>query len=297
MATVRELDAAPNLMGLFGRAVLAELAEPRTHDQADRGLPGTEYLRSHIQVDRENLAAYDRVCGFRLSDQLPATYPHILAFPLQAKLMSDDDFPLGMVGMVHVANRITQVRPLLASEPLSLRVYARDLRPHHRGKQFDMVSEGLVDGEVVWTDVSTYLRRGRPSGSPEPDRAPVASASPGAPLGPPGAVWRVGADFGRRYAAVSGDHNPIHLHPLSARLFGFKRAIVHGMWSKARCLAAFEGRLPAAFTIDVRFKLPIMLPSMIALRASPDGDGGWRFDLRAERDGKPHLTGSITRAS
>jgi acyl dehydratase len=149
----------------------------------------------------------------------------------------------------------------------------------------------------VWTDVSTYLRRGRPSGSPErPDREPVESASPDAPLGPPDAVWRVGDDFGRRYAAVSGDHNPIHLYPLSARLFGFKRAIVHGMWSKARCLAAFEGRLPAGFTVDVRFKLPIMLPSRVALRASPSVDGGWRFDLRAERDGKPHLTGSITPA-
>jgi acyl dehydratase len=93
---------------------------------------------------------------------------------------------------------------------------------------------------------------------------------------------------------VSGDHNPIHLHPLSARLFGFKRAIVHGMWSKAHTLAAFEGRLPAGFTIDVRFKLPIMLPSKVALRSAATADGGWRFDLRNERNGKPHLEGTIT---
>ena len=85
------------------------------------------------------------------------------------------------------------------------------------------------------------------------------------PTAQPAAVWRVPADIGRRYADVSGDHNPIHLHPLTARLFGFRRAIAHGMWSMARCLAFYEGRLPAAYTVDVRFKLPILLPATVAL--------------------------------
>ena len=137
---------------------------------------------------------------------------------------------------MHVANRITQARPLRVDEKFDLRVHVAYLRDHPRGKQFDMVSEALVRGTSVWTDVSTYLRRGGGSGSGELE------GTQGAP--PPSAVWRVPADLGRRYAEVSGDRNPIHLHPLTAKLFGFPTAIAHGMWTKARCLAALEGRLP-----------------------------------------------------
>jgi acyl dehydratase len=37
------------------------------------------------------------------------------------------------------------------------------------------------------------------------------------------------ADQGQRYAAVSGDHNPVHTTPLLARLFGHPRPFVQGL--------------------------------------------------------------------
>ena len=108
----------------------------------------------------------------------------------------------------------------------------------------------------------------------------------------PTAIWHVPDDVGRRYGEVSGDRNPIHLHPLTARLFGYPRAIAHGMWSKAKCLAAFEGRLPDAYTVDVRFKAPVLLPAKCGFAAQASEDG-WSFDLFDTRKGKPHLTGTI----
>ena len=92
-----------------------------------------------------------------------------------------------------------------------------------------------------------------------------------------GLTWRLGGDLGRRYAAVSGDHNPIHLYALTAKALGFSRQIAHGMWSKARCVAALENRLPDAVTVDVAFKTPIFLPGTVAFAskvtapASPSG--------------------------
>ena len=100
--------------------------------------------------------------------------------------------------------------------------------------------------EPVWPGRSTYLRRG--GGTARSRRGP---SDP--PTGPASLV-RVPDDIGRRYAAVSGDRNPIHLHALAAKAFGFPSAIAHGMWLKARALAALEGRLPDAFTVDVAFK-------------------------------------------
>jgi acyl dehydratase len=242
-------------------------------------------------VDPAHLAAYDRVCGFRLTDELPVTYPHVLNFPLQVKLMTDPGFPFPLVGSVHLANRITQYRPLRVSDRFGLQVRVADLRPHPKGRQFDVISEAVISetvagGEVVWRDVSTYLRRGGGSG-PRDEREPVAAPEPTA-------IWRVPGDTGRRYAEVSGDRNPIHLHPLSARLFGFPRAIAHGMWTKARCLTALEGRLPDAYTVDVAFKLPVLLPARVGF-AARETETGWRFDLFDARTGKPHLAGSVSR--
>jgi hypothetical protein len=273
-----ELSSAPSLKVLYPKAVLTGFR------RKGNALPDTEYTLSGVTADREHLAAYNRVCGFRLTDELPATYPHLLTYPLQIKLMAGSDFPFPLVGSVHVANRITQARPLRLTEKLDLRVHLENLRDHPRGRQFDMVSEALVDGEVVWSDVSTYLRRGGGEGRKERNEAE--------PLAPT-AVWPVPGDIGRRYAEVSGDHNPIHLYSLTAKMFGFPRAIAHGMWTKARCLAALEGRLPDAYTVDVTFKLPVLLPARVAF-AAREHDDGWRFDLFGAKNGKPHLTGGVS---
>lgn len=278
--TVRELRSAPNLALLYGKAVLGGFTR--------RGgeLPDTGYELPEVAVDPRNLAEYSRVCGFRLTGELPVTYPHVLGFPLQVKLMTDPGFPFPLVGSVHVANRITQLRPLRVDQTPSLRVCAANLRDHPRGRQFDVRTEALVHGEVVWTEVSTYLRRGGGTGRATPS-GPDPQATP-----EPVAVWRVPAGTGRRYAEVSGDRNPIHLHPLTARPFGFRRAIAHGMWTKARCLAAFEGRLPERLTVDVRFKLPVPLPARVGFTARPTDDD-WDLRLFDARTGRPHLTGGI----
>ena len=262
------------LLLLYAKAALTAFAR---HGDS---LPDTT-LSADAVIDREHLAAYDKVCGFRLSDALPITYPHVLSFPLQLKLMTARDFPFALPGLVHIANRITQTRPLLASEPLTLNVHAENLRPHDRGTQFDVVTTAAVEDEVVWTDVSTNLKRdggsGSSSGQPRETTPPT-----------PTAVWQVPADIGRRYAKVSGDQNPIHLHALTAKAFGFPRAIAHGMWTKARCLAALEGRLPDAYTVDVHFKAPVLLPSTVNFTTD-----GKAFSLHHPRTGKPHLTGTI----
>lgn len=245
-----------------------------------RELPDRELTRS-VAVDRAQLAAYDRVCGFRLTDALPATYPHVLAFPLAMELLTGP-FPLSPLGLVHVANRIELLRPVRADERLDLRVRATDMRPHDRGTQFDMRAEAAVDGETVWRGRSTYLRKeGKGGGGGGISEAPPASA-----------VWRVPGDIGRRYARVSGDSNPIHLHPLTAKALGQPGAIAHGMWSKARCLAALENRLPDAYTVDVSFKRPVPLPSTVAFSATSTG-ADWDFALHSARDGRPHLVGTV----
>ena len=106
------------------------------------------------------------------------------------------------------------------------------------------------------------------------------------------AQWRVPDDAGRRYAKVSGDVNPIHLSGLTAKAFGFKRAIAHGMWVEARALAALSGRLPDALSVDVGFQKPLFLPSTVTL-STEAVDGGWDLAVRNERSGTEHMVGTV----
>jgi hypothetical protein len=278
MPVVEELAAPPRLGSLFRGALL--------RSSVGDTLPDTELLLRGVRVDRDRLAAYNRVCGFRLRDELPATYPHVLAFPLAMSLMARPAFPLPLLGLVHVTNRIELVRPIGTSEALDFRVLAEQLRPHDRGTQVDLVATALVDGEPVWHGRSTYLHRAKSTGhGRSPDRAAE-------PPPTPSAVLRVERRVGPDYAAVSGDRNPIHTSRVLARAFGFRRPIAHGMWSKARCLAALEGRLPDAYTVEVAFKLPILLPTTVALHTDRDGPD-WRFSMADAKSARPHLTGTV----
>jgi MaoC like domain len=283
---VRELHSAPSTLPLMARAG-AGLIPGASHLPFLGGgggeVPDLTLVLNDVTVDRDRLAAYDRVCGFALRDSLPATYPHILAFPLHMSLLTDSSFPFTPIGLVHIYNRITQHRPIAASERLSLRVSTTPAEPHPRGIQFSLLTQASVGDELVWDEVSTNLRRG--SGGDEHARGPEL---PSAGDLPPTATWRLPGDLGRRYGSVSGDMNPIHLHALSARLFGFPAAIAHGMWTKARCLAALDGRLPESFTVEVAFKRPILLPATVQFA---EGEG--RFGVRDSDEETPHLDGKL----
>lgn len=249
-------------------------------------VPDTTLLLQEVAVDRDRLAAYDRVCSFALRDRLPATFPHVLAFPLHLKLMTDPQFPFPALGLVHIANRIVQHRPILITERLDIKVWAGPLEEHARGRRFALRSEARVADELVWEESSTILKReGERSGGGDRPEAP--------PELPVAATWRLPGDLGRRYGPVSGDLNPIHIHPVSARLFGFPSAIAHGMWTKARCLAALDPRLPDRFTVEVDFRKPILLPATVEF-GEASGSAGIDFSVRGAGKGTPHLDGRVS---
>lgn len=286
--TVRELDEAPNLLPLFGKAAVNMALPGRGGDGGD--LPDLELVLRDVTTSTAELAEYDRVCGYRYRDRLPPTYPHIAGFPLQVQLMTDSSFPFSMAGLVHVGNTITQHRWISVDDAVTYRVWAEALRSHPKGQQFDMITKAEVGGELVWESSSTYLRRGGGSDGGSGENDPGETSN----LPDPSftAEWRIPGDTGRRYASVSGDRNPIHLHPLTARLFGFPRPIAHGMWTKARALAALEGRLPESFTVDVAFKKPLILPAKVKF-LSEEEDGAWRFAIVPKDGGTPHLDGAL----
>jgi len=276
------LDSSPNLGLLYAKAAATAFGR-------GGGLPDEHLARNGVTVDPTHLTEYARVCRLPLNDVLPATYPHMLTFPLQMQLMTDRSFPLALPGLVHVRNRIDVLRAIRADEPLDLEVWAENYAQHRSGAAVDLRATVSAGGEEVWRSTSTYLSRGAkaPDGAPDAEiEVPVGALERAA------ATWRIPDDAGRRYAKVSGDVNPIHLSGLTAKAFGFKRAIAHGMWVKARALGALAGRLPDELSLDVSFRKPLLLPSTVTLSTAQAG-GGWDFAVRNATTDTEHVVGTI----
>ncbi|MEV6308686.1 MaoC/PaaZ C-terminal domain-containing protein [Streptomyces sp. NPDC051840] len=252
-----------------------------------------EVLPAH-RIAPGPLAAYREVCGFSGTSTLPLTYPHVLGFPLAMRLMTARDFPLPVLGLVHTWIEITAHRETRPTDELELTVYAAGLNPHRRGTEVTMVTEARTAGELVWESRSGYLARHRTETGAR--SAPSGAADRTAPSSAPGlpavAEWRLPTDLGRRYGAASGDRNPIHLHPLTARLFGFPRHIAHGMWTVARCLAEAghgPGGTSGIRSVRADFRAPVLLPSTVTYAAE-----GTAFEVRGGE--RVHLTGTVTRS-
>lgn len=241
-----------------------------------------------LAIDRANVAAYAATTGLRYGGNVPITYPFVLTFPSVMALLTGFDFPFPAVGAVHVENIITSYQPIAVTDTVDVRVHSENLREHRKGLLVDLVSEVKVGNETAWNQVATFLHQQRTSLSDEPKPEPA----PARKLPSPNAILRITPGRIRRYAAVSGDRNPIHTSSLGAKLFGFPTAIAHGMFSAAAVLANVEGQIPESVRYAVKFGKPVLLPAAAGLyvdRAS----GGWDIALRNMTKGYPHLTATI----
>jgi acyl dehydratase len=274
---VREFATMPPMGSQFVKALIPSFGR------------GPAKVASHtvrvaaLAQDRAQLAAYDRVCGFTVRDEVTPTWLHVLTFPLQVALLSAPASTVRLAGVVHVSNRMRLHRPVTAEEQLDATVHIEGLRPHQRGALLDLVGEIHIGDELVWEGVSTYLAPGAMVPG-EAVSVPKPEFTPTDPI----ARWRLPADLGRQYRRVSDDPNPIHTHLLAARAFGFARPIIHGMWTHARLLAGFEARLPQTYEVEVNFTKPILLPATVGAWWRPDG-AGWTAAVTTPDGGKPHL--------
>jgi len=252
-------------------------------------LPERTITVGELAIDPANVAAYANVTGLRFGDSAPLTYPFALTFPTVMSLVTGFDFPFAAMGSVHIENHITQYRPILVTDTVSVQVHAENLREHRRGLLVDIVTDVKVGNERAWHQVTTFLHQQRTSLSDEPKPPPQKQPKPG----PPNAVLRITPGQIRHYASVGGDHNPIHTNSIAAKLFGFPSVIAHGMFSAAAILANIEGQLPHAVKYSVRFAKPVVLPARAGLYVDRISEG-WQLTLRHLTKGDPHLTGTVT---
>lgn len=280
-------NSPPSLLPLYGRA----LRPKKIHTEDKITIPELTAKLVGAATANQKLARYRQVCGFATHHHLPVTWPHILAFPLHLKLLTDDRFPLPLLGLVHLRNTITQHRPLGVGEVLDLQVSLSNAVNSERGVEFDLITEAFSAGSRVWQEASTTLFRKAGAGSKSAGK----KAPPELTRFPDTLNLTAPEAIGRQYARVSGDSNPIHMHALSAKAFGFPRAIAHGMWTKAHALALLEqqhGWKNGALRVSCQFKKPLFLPGTAQLNWGIV-ETGWDYQVLNSKGDAPHLTGRV----
>ena len=219
------------------------------------------YTSFSLNIDQGWTKRYLDICGWSISNPLylPLTAPQVLAAPLHTYLLTHRLFPVSPLGIVHAANEIVCHQPIPVTAQLTFTIWTGDTRWRERGFEFDLHTSVTADGSQSpnWLARTVIFR----STQKRQTSRGKSSATPSILLGTSHEL-QLAKDLGRRYAPIAGDHNPIHLYPITAQLFGFKRPIVHGMWTLARslCLVDPSTQHLKTGTLSVRFKRPLLLP-------------------------------------
>jgi len=286
-----EITSIPSTLA----GLMAVLQASRKRPATVESLEPVVYVRPAVTLDALSMAAYTQVCAGTPDQGVPLLYPQMLTFPLAMAYFASSYCPWPAMGTVHLANHVRQHTPIHAGDVLRVEMQTGQLLAHDKGQVFNLEFRVLKDDQLVWEATQTLLRLGV--------KNPVGPAYASAlnndhPLSLQSSFVADGG-IGRRYGRISGDLNPIHLSALSARIFGFRRAIAHGMWTQARALSAMLPRHAIAQAqVHVEFKTPLFLPARPTLWTTRAIEGDLShnalFEVRNAKGDKPHLRASLS---
>ena len=266
--------------------MMGKLAFKKSTFQITDTLPNISAEKRDFVVNPNHLAKFKALCGFSQDGSIPATYLQTLSMPLVLHIMSSPGFPIRALGQMHLRNRASVIEKFDPLQPLTLRASVGESLLTSRGVEWDMNFSARVDNQVIWSGSSTYLYICETGLNRRPKSKIIRGDNP--------QDWTVPRGTGRRYGRISGDCNPIHMSSFTARFFGLRSAIAHGMWSKSRCLAGLEDQLPeSGYSVDVSFYRPLFLPSNVKFYTRQI-ETGQHFALFDDLGEKAYLIGQIT---
>jgi acyl dehydratase len=281
-----EITETPSLAATFFRALGTGAKRPGLV----KSLPRVELVLPRVELNAQQIGQYSALCGFKMGQGVPLIYPQLLTFPLVTAYICSPECPWPAMGTVHLANSIKQHKPLHPGDVVRVEMGTGSLFAHEKGQVFTLDLRIVRGDELVWSATQSLLRVGVKAISGAPYVSQIQADEPLSCQ----TEFSATADIGRRYGAVSGDRNPIHMAALSAKLFGFKRAIAHGMWTNARALSCLLPTTPVErASLAVEFKTPLYLPGRASLWSARNGTEAL-FEVRDAKGQKPHLRGQLS---
>ncbi|HEX7899445.1 MAG TPA: SDR family NAD(P)-dependent oxidoreductase [Planctomycetota bacterium] len=230
-----------------------------------RALVGRLYTAAPILLKGERMAAYNEVVGDPDSPIFPVT---LIKEPF-TKFFSDPDFTGDFTRMVHGEQVFVFHKPLKALDLLSVRGRVLSIEDKGSGQLLNFGTKVYCEGELRVEMESRLFFRGDAKAAAGEKAAPPARPAPDKTFD-----TMTFADLPKRYAAVSGDDNPIHLDEALAKSVGFKGVILHGLCTLARVAKQLPRPL---HRLEVRFNKPVY-PGETLRTSLWSSDGGLAFE-------------------
>lgn len=293
--TSLEIKALPSMGFIFLKALL--ISPFRSNTIADEAVINkSRIVLNGYTPDKDLISNYRQVCAFSEDrpDIIPISYLQTLFIGLLGKFITSSFFPINPLGLIHIFQSFEQKRPVTTDETLDLACTLGSIKKTEKGIETNFILEVMSKDKLVWKGISIFFTRSRikkQKSSRKKDDIFLEKKE----------TILVPSDTGRKYACVSRDYNPYHLYTVLAKLFGFKRAIAHGMWSLARVVASLDKEfgIQGPAVIEASFKLPIFMPATITLGYDCQSETKNQkttiviFELRDKQKGLPHLKGRL----
>ncbi|QUM76443.1 hypothetical protein HWV00_09510 [Moritella sp. 24] len=287
------VSKSPFIMPLYIKAlchaVIKAIIKPRINN-----LISEQYCINALSINLRHLQQYIKCCGFNHTGYLPITYPFVIAFPLLMKLMTSTKFPVSILGLIHYKNQIIQHYPIKQNAILTVTCRVKQDHTSNRGRFIQVHIDIFEDKKLMWECTATFLHKCQKKqyldNSHNSNTAFSSHDEQMIEIMPPFTFSKFNA---LRYAYISRDINPIHLHYIPAKLMGFKSSILHGMFAKAHVLANLENVIDIQrISIDVQFNNAIFLPGEVSLNAALSPQNS-TFKLINSEKRMTHLSGVI----
>jgi acyl dehydratase len=249
----------PSLAELYGRVATGAL-KPKLPKSLENHPKIAVAVEEPVVVDPARLATYLNLVKFPAEAaasgavDAPAAFLFAEAFRVGMLAMAQPAFPFNVLGAVLSRSTLRLEKPVRVGDRL---LFSAEIDPssYRRNAKGDVeaivrtLARDASSKQIVWTSDLTVLvldpkrsRGGAGAGGADKKKAVEAAKSAGEdPYLVLAQELRIGGDAGRRYGALSGDRNPIHLHALTAQLFGFKKPIAHAMYLVGCMEAALRG--------------------------------------------------------
>ncbi len=283
------------MLKLYAKAFMSSLSRGKTPAPP---ITLTDYCHElETSIEREHCQRYNRLTHWRpYSAIVHPNYIQTLSLEMQLSMMVRPDFVFSPMGLVHIGNEIKISQLPEQSDRLVLKTVFGHIFKHRRGWLFELRTLAYVSDELAVEATSYYLSKDNKQANLKTKKisediadmsnddqskhesgashfkTPSWISHPHDRLSKDTGSWSdvrsvtlpFKSNSGRAYARISSDYNPIHLLPITARIFGFRRAIAHGMFSKALALSNMAEELDYFYKdaqIRCLFQQPNFLPT------------------------------------
>ncbi len=291
--TVVELKGHPSMFYVFTKALFISMFRSNSIKD-ETAILKSRFIIKNFQFNKEIILNYKKICGFSKNeaDIVPISYLQSLFIGLFGKYIISSYFPITPLGLIHTFQSFEQKRAIKNSESIDLSCSLIEVNKTQKGIETTFKLDVVSNDEIVWEGLSIFLTKTKKKKKKRLSKKEEIILEKKDTIDVPKGT-------GLKYAKVSGDYNPHHLYATLAKVFGFKKAIAHGMWSLGSVIASIDKTYPLdeKCKIEAFFKLPIFMPATTALGYEPEkndqGNTIVHFELRDNQEGLPHLKGRV----